>query len=123
MFKFNLKSFLITLFISIVLDVLVLFYADAFDFPVAYINATFTSGILLFGAAILTYASSEGLFDMAIYGTTKFFKYMFSSKKVKMDSYFEYYLKKHENDEVISVFPIILVGIIQLLICFILYFF
>lgn len=88
---------IIFLLFSIIFTILVLLFGARYDF-IGWINATFSSGVILVGVGTLIYVSSEGIFDIAIFGTKKFFKSIFSRKN-NMGTYYDYTAEKREKEK------------------------
>ncbi|QVK17237.1 DUF3899 domain-containing protein [Mycoplasmatota bacterium] len=108
---------IIFMIFSIVFTILILLFGARYDL-IGWINATFSSGIILFGVGILIYVSGEGIFDIAIFGTKKFFKSIFSRNN-NMGSYYEYHVERSEREK-IPVGIILFTGLIYMGISFLL---
>lgn len=113
----NIAKFLLLVLLSFIINILLLLYSTRYDLR-GWIDSTFATGVLFTGIGTLIVISSEGIFNIAIYGTKKFLLFIFN-RTHSMESYIDYYEEKQSREKV-SVSKIIYVGILQLIVSFIL---
>ena len=122
----KLRRLLPLFIISIIFNILVALWAGYFGMHSyvwenskttfeSLINMTFVSGVLFIALGILILASTEGIFDIAIYGTRKFIYHIFNRKhklQEMPDSFFDYYQEKRALDRP-PLLPFFIIGLVQ----------
>ena len=85
-----------------------------------YINALGSSGLIMLLFSLFIFVTQEGVFDIVIYGTKKFFKYLLSSRRDEnRQTYIEYVEEKRDRKKV-NLWPSIIISLLPLVIYFIL---
>lgn len=121
----KLRKYIITLFVGLLIVLLVALFNGAFDSnskkdTVKYLcDAFFISSVIIGGIGLLVFASSEGAFDMIVYGLQSFFSLFKTPGKRKYASYYEY--KESKAKEKIESGFMLYVGLFLFLVMIILY--
>lgn len=79
-------------------------YWNTDQYLMGIINATFAVGVLYFGAGWLIIASNTGIFDIAVYGTKKYFLAFINKHQNMAKSYFEYSQSRSKIDRFIYLY-------------------
>ncbi len=121
----KLKKYFITLAIGLAIVLLVTSFNGAFDSDnpkdtAKYLcDGFFIATVIIGGLGLLVFVSSEGAFDMIVYGLQSFFHLFKTSGQKKYSSYYEY--KESKAKEKIESGFMLYVGLFLLLITIILY--
>lgn len=123
--KKEIKNYLITLIIGLLIAFLVMSLKGAFSEDdskevIKHIcDGFFISSVCVGGLGLLVFCSNEGAFDMIVYGLKSFLRFFLPKKDKKYDSFYDYRVEKAKNK--IRMGFILYVGLFLMLLAIIFY--